>query len=117
MKTILISDDDLLVGKLETDDCDLLVCLGDLWEQTITMALTRYKPSHAMGVRGNHDRPGPFPDPVRDLHLNVVGIEGIRFGGFCGSWKYKPVGHHLYEQEEVSMLYGETVLDLDTPET
>ena len=26
---------------------------------------------------------------------------GMLFGGFNGSWKYKPKGHHLYEQEEV----------------
>jgi len=104
MKTILISDDDLLVGKLEIEDCDLLICLGDLWDQTLARAATLYKPKHALGLRGNHDRPGPFPPPFQDLHLNVVELEGISFGGFCGSWKYKPVGHHLYEQEEVSMM-------------
>jgi predicted phosphodiesterase len=106
MRTILISDDDLLVGKLETDDCDLLISLGDLWEQTIARAADLYRPKYALGVRGNHDRPGPFPDPFRDLHLQVAEVEGIRFGGFCGSWKYKQVGHHLYEQEEVSMMMG-----------
>ena len=104
MKTILISDDDLLVGRLEIDDCDLLICLGDLWDQTIARAVARYEPKYALGVHGNHDRPGPFPDPLQDLHLTVAEIEGIRFGGFCGSWKYKPVGHHLYEQDEASLL-------------
>jgi predicted phosphodiesterase len=104
MRTILISDDDLLVGKLQADRCDVLICLGDLWEQTIARAVALYKPNHALGVRGNHDRPGPFPPPFRDVHLEVAEIEGIRFGGFNGSWKYKPVGHHLHQQEEVSMM-------------
>jgi predicted phosphodiesterase len=64
MKTILISDDDLLVGKLQIDGCDLLISLGDLWEQTLVKATTLYEPKHALAVRGNHDRPGYWDQRV-----------------------------------------------------
>jgi hypothetical protein len=36
-----------------------------------------------------------------DLHLNRVDVLGLTFGGFEGSWKYKPRGNYLYEQDEV----------------
>lgn len=104
MKLILIADDDTQVGLLEPQPCDLLIALGDLWDGTIEKALLRYEPTRVFAVRGNHDTAAPFADFVTSLHGAVVEYGGLRFGGFGGSWRYKPVGHHLFEQEEVSAI-------------
>ena len=36
------------------------------------------------------------------MHLRTFEWGGVTFGGFGGSWKHKPVGHHLFEQSEVT---------------
>jgi uncharacterized protein len=102
MKLILIADDDSQVGLLEPQPCDLLISLGDLWDGTIEKALLRYEPDRVFAVRGNHDSAAPFADSVMHLHGEMVEYGGLRFGGFGGSWRYKPKGHHLYEQDEVA---------------
>ena len=35
------------------------------------------------------------------MHRQTLTFEGVTFGGFNGSWRYKPRGHYLYEQEDV----------------
>ena len=102
MKVIAIADDDSLVGHLDVTQPDLLISLGDIWDNTIEKAFTNYQCSKVFAVRGNHDTAAPFKEPVQDLHMSVAAIDGVTFGGFGGSWKYKPRGHHLYEQWEVS---------------
>jgi Icc-related predicted phosphoesterase len=57
-----------------------------------------------MAVKGNHDSSGPFSAPIRDLHLKMFRYRGVVFGGFCGSWKYKPRGNYLFEEFEVERL-------------
>jgi len=52
-------------------------------------------------VKGNHDSSAPLPAPIRDLHRTIFQFQGLTFGSFCGSWKYKPKGNYLFEQEEV----------------
>lgn len=101
MKLIAIADDDSRVGFLEPPDCDILVSLGDLHDSTLERACDRYCPKRAFAVRGNHDRPDPLPDPFQNLHLQTATFEGLTFGGFEGSWRYKAKGWHLYEQQEV----------------
>jgi Icc-related predicted phosphoesterase len=101
MHTIAIADDDSLVGHLAPARCDLLLCLGDLWDASIEKAYARYTPGKAFGIRGNHDTDAPFPFYVTPLHFTIEEYGGLKFGGFNGSWRYKPKGHHLYEQEEV----------------
>ena len=44
------------------------------------------------------------PPPITDLHFNVERHAELSFGGFNGSWKYKPRGHFLYEQSEVEQM-------------
>lgn len=61
-----------------------------------------YAPRHILAVRGNHDSAAAFPEPIIDLHLKKVTLEGLTFGGFAGAWRYRPVGHHLYDQWEVA---------------
>jgi Icc-related predicted phosphoesterase len=103
VKIVLISDDDLSVGTLDVEGIDLLVTLGNLWEQSILRCIESYRPAYVLGVRGNHDVE-PLPEYVQDLHLKVAEIEGVKFGGFGGSWRYKDGGAELlYEQSQVTL--------------
>lgn len=104
MKAIVIADEDALVGHLEASGVDLLISLGDLWESSIDKAMSRYAPRQTFAVRGNHDSNAPFPVSVTSLHLAIAHHDGLTFGGFGGSWRYKPRGHHLFEQDEVSQM-------------
>jgi uncharacterized protein len=104
MTIVAIADDDSLIGRLPVEPVDVLISCGDLYDAAIRRAIEHYKPRHVLGVRGNHDPDAPFADGIIDLHLNRHTIDGVTFGGFKGCWKYKPRGHHLFEQMEVSGL-------------
>jgi Icc-related predicted phosphoesterase len=41
------------------------------------------------------------------VHLKTYTFGGLTFGGFCGSWKYKPKGNFLFEQDEVATLIAD----------
>jgi Icc-related predicted phosphoesterase len=61
-----------------------------------------------VAVKGNHDLPSAFAPPIEDLHLQVVTLpNGLRIGGFNGSWRYKPRGNFLYSQDEAAVLTGQ----------
>lgn len=102
MNILVIADDDSLIAKLDCGPVDVLISCGDLYDAAIQRAVAHYRPRKIFAVRGNHDVDQPFPDGIVDLHLARKSFEGVRFGGFAGSWKYKPRGHHLFEQAEVS---------------
>lgn len=104
MQILAIADDDSLTGRLDFRTPDLLISLGDLFDATIQRSIERYRPRKTFAVRGNHDSAATFPEGVADLHLSVQKHDGIRFGGFSGSWRYKPRGHHLFDQDEVTRL-------------
>jgi len=104
MKLAIICDDEFEARRIPAQDVDVLVSLGDLPDSVILEAANRCCPREILAVRGNHDADVPFPEGVRDLHLAVHEVNGVRFGGFNGSWRYKPVGHFLYEQEAVERL-------------
>jgi len=104
MRAIAIADDDFMVGQLSPGPVDLLLCLGDIWDVTIEKARATYYPVKIFGVRGNHDGYEPLPGYVTPLHCTVEHFSGLSFGGFNGSWRYKPRGYHLYDQEEVSRM-------------
>ncbi|QJE95508.1 metallophosphoesterase family protein [Luteolibacter luteus] len=104
LRAIAIADDDGLVGNLESDPVDLLISLGDLWDASIDKAVASYKPRRTFAVRGNHDTDAPFARHITSLHYTVEHFSGLSFGGFNGSWRYKPRGHHLFEQHEVSRM-------------
>jgi Icc-related predicted phosphoesterase len=101
MIAALIADDDSLIGHLDAGSVDVLISLGDLWDATIEKAAARYRPARTFAVRGNHDSAAPFGEGIASLHLRTESHGGLTFGGFDGSWRYKPRGHHLYDQEEV----------------
>jgi Icc-related predicted phosphoesterase len=81
---------------------DILISCGDLSHQIIFECAAISRPRHILAVKGNHDTTAPFPAPIVDLHLHVHQADGLRFGGFCGCWKYKPRGNFLFEQSEVA---------------
>lgn len=91
---------------------DVLVTLGDLHPIEVPVV----EPVPHLYVYGNHDSPHqPFASSPnrRDLHLRVVVIGGVAFGGFQGSVKYKPKGHYLYDDDEVaSLLDGFPAVDV-----
>lgn len=101
MTALVIADDDSAIGKLPECRADLLISLGDMELSSITHAASRCGCQKILAVKGNHDSALPFAAPIEDLHLNTLTFGGLRFGGFGGSWKYKPRGHHLFEQHEV----------------
>ena len=98
---MVIADDDGLVKNLSGERADTLVSCGDLGDQTILTAAQAVGCRRVFAVKGNHDSGGPFLTPIADLHLRIEEFGGLRFGGFNGSWRYKPRGHFLYEQDEV----------------
>lgn len=101
MNVIAIADDDSQVGRMQRSSAKLLISLGDLLDSTIEKAQQVYGCLTVFAVKGNHDSASPFHPTITDLHFTVVEHKGICFGGFCGCWKYKPQGPHLFEQQEV----------------
>ena len=104
MRLITIADDDSLVAKGEALTGDMLVSLGDLSNHSIERASSHHNCSTVVAVKGNHDCNGNFPNFVTPLHFTIFEFRGLLFGGFNGSWKYKPRGHHMFEQHEVTQL-------------
>ena len=104
MKILVIADIDELRWKGGSGQADLLISCGDVSDPVILEAAGAYHCTQILAVKGNHDFPSPFPSPIMDLHLSVSEHIRISFGGFNGSWKYKPRGHFLYEQDEASAL-------------
>lgn len=98
---LIIADDEGVLRDVPERPADILISCGDLSDGTILKVAQRCGCREIVAVKGNHDSSGPFPSPIRDLHLNIFNFEGMRFGGFCGAWKYKPKGNYLFEQNEV----------------
>ena len=100
MKLAVIADDDTC--PIPTgDSVDALVSCGDVIDDYIFYSARKLNAPPILAVKGNHDSSAEFPEEIVDLHLNVHEFRGIRFGGFNGSWKYKPRGNYIYEQDEV----------------
>jgi uncharacterized protein len=106
MKLLILADIDDFHWKHGPGQADIIVSCGDVSDQVILEAAHAYACSTIFAVKGNHDTDEAFEKPIIDLHLKVCEHGGIRFGGFQGSWRYKPRGHFLYDQEEVQDLLG-----------
>ena len=104
MKLLILSDYDSFRYSLGKESADLLISCGDTPDQVILEAAEAVHCLRIFAVKGNHDSSDPFLSPIVDLHLAVHTFGGIRFGGFNGSWRYKPKGHYLFEQTEVEQL-------------
>src|SRR6266850_5119534 len=101
MNLLIIADDESIACRLPDSQVDLLISCGDLADEVILQAAQRCGCRQIFAVKGNHDSSGPFRAPIQDLHLKTIRFAGLAFGGFCGSWKYKPHGNYLFEQSEV----------------
>jgi Icc-related predicted phosphoesterase len=104
MKLLVIADDDSFIKSLSGESADVLISCGDMADAVILQTAKSTRWSRAFAVKGNHDGDAPFPAPVLDLHLHTEVFGGLTFGGFRGSWRYKPRGHFLYDQDEVTSL-------------
>jgi Icc-related predicted phosphoesterase len=104
MRLLILADIDDLHWRNGTGQADIVVALGDTAESLILEAAKAFGDRTILAVKGNHDAPAPFPEGITDLHLTTVQFGGLTFGGFNGSWKYKPRGHFLYEQSEATAL-------------
>jgi len=101
MTALVLADFDDIHWDGGRGKADLLISCGDVDDNLIAEVSEAYKCQTVIAVRGNHDRSAHFAQSIIDLHLNKVEIKGVSFGGFQGSWKYKPRGNYLYEQDEV----------------
>ncbi len=101
MTILVIADDDLLFAKLPDVRADIMISCGDLPDELILRAAQRCRCIQILAVKGNHDSNAEFASPIVNLHRRTHTVFGVTFGGFAGAWKYKPRGHHLYEQNEV----------------
>lgn len=107
VNALIIADDEFAAKQTPKCAADVLISLGDMPDSVILEVAARCGCKEVLAVKGNHDSAAPFPNPIRDLHLKTINFGGVVFGGFCGSWKYKPKGHHLFEQEEVEHLLND----------
>jgi Icc-related predicted phosphoesterase len=101
MNLLIIADDEYVGRNAPESQADVLISCGDIPDETILQAASRCRCREILAVKGNHDSSGPFRQPIRDMHLATFQFRGVTFGGFCGSWKYKPKGNYLFEQSEV----------------
>ena len=104
MTLIVIADEDTFVKSLTSERADVLISCGDMADRIIVQAAQVAQCSRSFAVKGNHDGAGSFPSPILDLHLRTESYGGLVFGGFRGSWRYKPRGHFLYDEDEVESL-------------
>jgi predicted phosphodiesterase len=105
MRILVLADNDAFAWAGPSQPVDLVVSCGDVHDPLILSAAEACSATHILAVKGNHDLPSAFPPPITDIHLQVVTLpNGLRIGGFSGSWKYKPRGHFLYSQDEAAVL-------------
>ena len=90
MKLLVLADDDSVRHNIQTERADLVVSCGDIYESIILQVAQSIQCPRILAVKGNHDSGEPFPPPIVDLHLTIHTVDGVRFGGFQGSWRYKP---------------------------
>jgi Icc-related predicted phosphoesterase len=102
MKLLILADIDSFRWQWEKGQVDLIISCGDVSDQLILEASEAFNCPRLFAVKGNHDSNMPFSLPIIDLHLITSNLNGFTFGGLNGSWKYKPKGYFLYEQNEVS---------------
>jgi Icc-related predicted phosphoesterase len=104
IRLLVIADCDDIPESKDIPEADILISCGDIADQTIMNVAGMSRCSRIFAVKGNHDSGSVFTPPILDLHLTARNYGGISFGGFQGSWKYKPRGNYLYEQEEAEKL-------------
>jgi Icc-related predicted phosphoesterase len=101
MKLLVIADIDDFHWNFGSGMADALISCGDVRDNVIMEAAKAYNCCTIFAVKGNHDTDVPFSKDIISLHLEIYSFNDLRFGGFSGCWRYKPIGYFLYDQEEV----------------
>ena len=102
MKLLVLSDCEAGLPPIPPGEPDVVISCGDVPRDVLKRVLSALAVP-CLGVLGNHDPAAP-PPGLQDVHLRVVEEGGVTFGGFEGSWRHKPRGHHLYAEVEVTAL-------------
>jgi predicted phosphodiesterase len=90
-----------ILNLIEKHHVDLICTLGDL-DYFSLQELQKVTSIPKIGVYGNHCS-GNYFDPlgIHNLHLEIFEHQGIKFGGFEGSIRYKESAYSkMYTQEE-----------------
>lgn len=107
MKIIAISDRPPrtpIVETVERERPDLIVTLGD-FDMYDLRGLERITAIPKIGVYGNHCSGNYFGDfGIENMHLQTKEINGILFGAFEGSIRYKQGNAPMYTEEEAAEL-------------
>jgi Icc-related predicted phosphoesterase len=82
------------------ESCDVLVTTGDLTFFDLNPIESKINKKPAFGVYGNHDS-GQYMEElgIINLHNQVYDYDGLKWGGFQGSIKYKDSGI-MYTEED-----------------
>ncbi len=89
---------------LRRQPVDLICTLGDLTYFSIK-ELAEIKDIPKIGVYGNHCSGNYFDSlGITNLHLKTLSYQGLVFGGFEGSHRYKNSGGIMYSQEEAEAM-------------
>lgn len=80
---------------------ELIVCLGDVYPRDLSIINSVFPNTNKIGILGNHDSFDTLEDSgVVSAHNNIIRVNGISFGGFGGSIKYKNTMAPLLTDEE-----------------
>ncbi len=104
MKILAIADrppKNSIKDQVADENIDLVVTLGDL-EYTQIAELESITNIPKIGVYGNHCTPGYMEQlGIVDMHMKTIEVDGITFGGFEGSHRYKKDQFaKMYSQDE-----------------
>ena len=107
MRIVAIADDNIKALEGLPDSADIVVSLGNLWDNTILEVAKQTKAQKVFALKGDCDSNADFPPHFINMHRRAVKYGKWTFGGLEGSWKCKEQGHHLYSQEEADLLMDE----------
>ena len=95
----------------EYGEPDIVMLLGDHHPNFIDLLLQYYPENIIVGVLGNHDLKSLYRDfGLKELHGNVVNINGITIAGISGSHKYKCSDNYLLLSQDESLKICEVLL-------
>lgn len=94
----LKEDEIIKISNLEYDACFLL---GDINGNYLDMILKFIPEEKIYGILGNHDEYGLLESRnIRNIHRQLIEINGIKILGFEGSSRYKTGEYPMFEQRE-----------------
>lgn len=107
VKLIIVSDthntlnEEKLIDLINKHpDYDLCLLLGDHSRQDIEKILRNIKKDKIYALLGNHDSDYIDYYALNNLNGQIIDINGVKFLGIEGSFRYKPVNFPSFTQEE-----------------